>query len=100
YLANLCHDCGACYYACQYAPPHEFQLNFPKMMGEMRAATYSKYAWPGLLSALFQHNGLALSLITAACLVLFVLGMAVAVDPQTLLSAHPDSDGAFYAVFS
>ena len=32
YLANLCHDCGACYYACQYAPPHEFELNFPKMM--------------------------------------------------------------------
>jgi citrate/tricarballylate utilization protein len=100
YLANLCHDCGACYYACQYAPPHEFQLNFPKMMGEMRAATYSKYAWPGLLSALFKRNGLALSLITAACLVLFVLGMAVAVDAQALLSAHADSDGAFYAVLS
>ena len=29
YLANLCHNCGACLYACQYAPPHEFQLNFP-----------------------------------------------------------------------
>ena len=22
YLANLCHNCGECYYACQYAPPH------------------------------------------------------------------------------
>ena len=22
YLANLCHDCQECYYACQYAPPH------------------------------------------------------------------------------
>ena len=24
YLANLCFECRACYYACQYAPPHEF----------------------------------------------------------------------------
>ena len=30
YLANLCHNCGACLYACQYAPPHEFQLNFAR----------------------------------------------------------------------
>src|SRR6266700_1086223 len=21
YLANLCHNCSECYYACQYAPP-------------------------------------------------------------------------------
>ena len=29
YLANLCHNCRGCYYACQYAPPHEFNLNVP-----------------------------------------------------------------------
>ena len=29
YLANLCFDCRACYYACQYAPPHEFAVNVP-----------------------------------------------------------------------
>ena len=27
YLANLCFDCRDCYYACQYAPPHEFGVN-------------------------------------------------------------------------
>lgn len=27
YLANLCHNCGACLHACQYAPPHEFAIN-------------------------------------------------------------------------
>ena len=36
YLANLCHNCGACLYACQYAPPHEFQLNFPKVLAQVR----------------------------------------------------------------
>ena len=51
YLANLCHNCGACLYACQYAPPHEFQLNFPRMLAQVRAQTYRKYAWPALLGA-------------------------------------------------
>ena len=32
YLANLCHNCGACLHACQYAPPHEFAINVPKAM--------------------------------------------------------------------
>ena len=29
YLANLCHQCGACYPDCQYAPPHQFEVNVP-----------------------------------------------------------------------
>ena len=29
YLSNLCHNCAECYYACQYAPPHEFAVNVP-----------------------------------------------------------------------
>jgi len=100
YLANLCHDCDACYYACQYAPPHEFQLNFPKMLAQIRGATYRKYAWPGFLGALFERNGLVVSLATAAGLALFLLGMFFFIDRQTLLSAHSDSAGAFYAVLS
>jgi citrate/tricarballylate utilization protein len=100
YLANLCHDCDACYYACQYAPPHEFQVNFPKMLAQVRGATYRKYAWPGFLGALFERNGLVVSLATAASLALFLLGMFFTIDGQTLWSAHPDSAGAFYAVLS
>ncbi len=30
YLANLCHHCGACLHACQYAPPHEFGIDLPR----------------------------------------------------------------------
>ena len=59
YLANLCHNCGSCLYACQYAPPHEFQLNFPRLLAEVRAETYRKYAWPAALGGLFQRNGVA-----------------------------------------
>ena len=74
YLANLCHNCGSCLYACQYAPPHEFQLNFPRMLAQVRAATYRKYAFPGFLSGVFSRNGLAASLVTLLCvLALFLL---------------------------
>jgi citrate/tricarballylate utilization protein len=37
YLANLCHNCSECYYACQYAPPHEFDINPPKTLAKIRA---------------------------------------------------------------
>lgn len=47
YLANLCHNCAECYYACQYAPPHEFAVNVPQVFAEIRAESYQKYAWPG-----------------------------------------------------
>ena len=47
YLANLCHNCAECYYACQYAPPHEFAVNVPQVFAEIRAQSYQKYAWPG-----------------------------------------------------
>jgi citrate/tricarballylate utilization protein len=36
YLANLCHNCGACLHACQYAPPHEFAINVPRAMAQVR----------------------------------------------------------------
>ncbi len=32
-LANLCHNCRGCYYACQYTEPHEFALNLPAASG-------------------------------------------------------------------
>src|ERR1051325_5194119 len=46
YLANLCHNCAECYYACQYAPPHEFAVNVPKLFAEIRMRSYENYAWP------------------------------------------------------
>ncbi len=73
YMANLCHNCGACLHACQYAPPHEFAINVPKAMAQVRGQTYADYAWPPALGALYKHNGLALSLALATGLSLFLL---------------------------
>ncbi len=73
YLANLCHNCGACLHACQYAPPHEFAVNVPQAMAKVRLQTYSDYAWPAALGALYRRNGLTLALALAAALALFMM---------------------------
>ena len=73
FLANLCHSCGACLHACQYAAPHEFAVNVPKAMAQVRLQTYVEYAWPQALGKLYQRNGLTLSLALAAGLAIFLL---------------------------
>jgi citrate/tricarballylate utilization protein len=95
YLANLCHNCGACYHACQYAPPHEFAVNVPQAMAKVRLDTYSEYAVPSFMGALYKRNGLTLSLALAFGLALFlVLGMAM----KGPLFGTPLA-GNFYAIF-
>ena len=77
FLANLCHNCGACLHACQYAPPHEFAVNVPQAMAQVRGQTHADYAWPPALGALYQRQGLTLSLALAAGLALFLVLGAV-----------------------
>ena len=72
YLANLCHNCGACLHACQYAPPHEFAVNVPAAMAELRGQTYADYAWPAALGAAYKRNGLTVALALAFGLALFL----------------------------
>jgi citrate/tricarballylate utilization protein len=98
YLANLCHNCGSCYDACQYAPPHEFALNFPRSLATIRGASYRKYAWPGFLASLFEKNGLIVSLVAAASLALVLLVVTLGASPSVMFSAHSVAAGAFYAV--
>ena len=95
YLANLCHNCGACLHACQYAPPHEFAVNVPQAMAKLRLDTYTDYAWPSALGRLYQRNGLTLSLASAFALVLFLL---LALLARGTLFPGP-LQGNFYAVF-
>jgi citrate/tricarballylate utilization protein len=95
FLANLCHNCGACLHACQYAPPHEFQLNVPRTMARVRAQTYTDYAWPLALGALYRRNGLTVSLALVAGLTLFLV-LALA-QGGTLWQTIPGGD--FYRIF-
>jgi len=85
YLANLCHNCGECLYACQYAPPHEFGINVPKTLAEIRLQTYEDYCWPRFLGVAFRRQR-----------VLTALGLVVALSAVMLLSRGPGPN--FYSV--
>ena len=95
YLANLCHNCGDCLHACQYAPPHDFQVNVPQGMARVRAQTYQEFAWPRPLGALYKRNGLAVSLALALMLAFFLV-LAIASTGSLL---HDPLAGDFYAIF-
>ena len=86
YLANLCHSCRGCYYACQYAPPHEFGINVPRVLAEVRAESYAHYAWPGPLARLYQRNGMVVA-----------IAMALAVGGVLLLSMLLQSHAVLFS---
>ncbi|MEM9783533.1 MAG: tricarballylate utilization 4Fe-4S protein TcuB [Pseudomonadota bacterium] len=90
-LANLCHNCRGCYYACQYTAPHEFDLNLPQALGNLRQATWEHYAWPGALGRAFHRAPSAVVALTVGA---FIALMAIAAV------LRPASGEGFYAVMS
>jgi len=90
-IANLCHNCRGCYYACQYTAPHEFDLNLPRALAEVRRESWEAYAWPGGLVRVFQQNGWATVAAT-------VLGFALLFAALRYLGSSGGE--GFYAVLS
>ncbi len=95
YLANLCHNCGACLHACQYAPPHDFGVNVPQAMARVRVQTYTAHAWPAAFGKLYQHQGLWLVSALMGGLALFLVA-ALALNGNLW---HEPRAGNFYSVF-
>ncbi len=95
YLANLCHDCGACFDDCQFAPPHEFAVDVPHTFETVRADSWAAYAWPRAFAPLFQRNGLWISLIAALCVATFIIGFVAFNDPAAVFASGTEQ-GAFY----
>lgn len=95
YLANLCHNCGACLHACQYAAPHEFAVNVPQALAKVRARTYSDFAWPAGFGALYRNNGVTVALALAGGLALFLV-LALVMKGSLF---HAPLAGDFYAIF-
>ena len=97
YLANLCHNCGACHSDCQFAPPHEFAVNVPKVLAEVRNDSYARYVWPGFLAPLFARNWLVVTLVATLSVAAFLVGFAALTDPAVLFGAQ-SGPGAFYRI--
>ncbi len=95
FLANLCHNCGACLFDCQYAPPHDFDVVVPETLAKLRSDTWERYAWPAPLGHLFRANAVAVSVAVVAALIGF-LAVVGAVN-GTLIERHT-GPGAFYQV--
>jgi citrate/tricarballylate utilization protein len=95
YLANLCHNCGECLYACQFAPPHEFGINVPRTLAEIRLESYEEHCWPRTFAAAFRRQSVNRAAATAVGLsaVLLALSVVAGVD---IWPAHPVGD--FYRV--
>src|SRR5262245_45618950 len=90
-LANLCHNCGECLYACQYAPPHEFGINVPKTLAQIRLQSYQEYAWPRALGVAFTRHNLLTGIAFAATFSILFSLTAQNLSPTT-------RSGDFYAV--
>jgi len=65
-LANLCHNCRGCYHACQYTAPHEFAINLPQALANVRHESWEEYAFPSGAARAFQKNGMAIALAVVA----------------------------------
>jgi citrate/tricarballylate utilization protein len=96
YLANLCHDCRACYYACMYSPPHEFAINIPQVMADVRLASYRLWSWPDLFARSFTNQRLGIALATLTTVLVVILS-AVLVSPAKMFAVHRGA-GAFYEI--
>jgi citrate/tricarballylate utilization protein len=97
FLANLCHDCRACYQACMFTLPHPFAVNLPAALSEVRVATYTRYAWPRRLGSLFRRPRVAAAAwaIAGLLVVLIALGAAGRLPAFFVADANP---GSFYRV--
>lgn len=78
FLANLCHDCRACLYACPYAPPHDFGLDLPRTLSAVRHHGWKEdLPQPARWLADHATSGVAAAVVVAAALVVALAGVTV-----------------------
>jgi len=92
-LANLCHNCRGCYYACQYTVPHEFALNLPQALARVRQDSWTDFSFPSGFAAAFHRSGAAITVATVISIVLLILAIRA-------LGQHAGGGEGFYAVLS
>ena len=97
FVANICHDCRGCYQACMFTPPHEFAINIPALLSEVRVETYRRYTWPQRLAPLFGRTAFTASIGGAiGLIVMSAIALASGAGPR-LLTADSEP-GSFYRI--
>ncbi len=91
HLANLCHNCRGCYYACQYTEPHEFAINLPQALAEVRQENWQDYATPAIVGKVFHQHGTAIALVVMISMA-FIIGL--------MSYAVPANGEGFYGILS
>ena len=97
YLANLCHNCRACWHDCQYAPPHPFAVNVPATLAALRRESYADHVWPGALGRGFRRPALGAGIFVGVALAVMLMVLAPHGSWAALHRARP-GPGSFYAV--
>lgn len=96
YLANLCHDCRTCYEVCPFSPPHELDINIPKVLAEVREETYRQYSAPRFLSRAFARGTRTASIVTLLAIAAILL-LTIAFRSDRLVRSF-SGPGSFYQV--
>lgn len=99
YLANLCHDCRECYFACPFTTPHEFDINPPKLFGSLREELYRRYAWPNSLTKALGSGRRSFWIVSIIGLLVLLSIIFLTNGAPGLLQRHVGT-GAFYKVIS
>ncbi len=99
YLANLCHDCRDCYYACPFTVPHEFGINPPKLFASLREKTYRKYASPLAFAKIVEKKRNGFWFIFFSGILLLVALIIVTNGASGIFKSHIGT-GAFYEAIS
>ena len=97
FLANLCYNCRDCFTACPFTPPHEFNINIPKVMSEVRLLTYESHVSPKSASAAFAKPRKTTSLFALSMTALMFLFSSIIGNPTRLFSAQTGL-GSFYVI--
>ena len=86
YLANLCHGCGACYFDCQFSPPHEFEVNVPRALAQVRIESYRLTPGRACSPDCSRATASPSAIIAALSALVFIAGFFAYYDPGVLRS--------------
>ena len=98
YIANVCHDCRACYQACMYTAPHEFAVDIPKLLTDLRRESYEQRTVPAAAGTLVANGNGTFTAVTAAAFAAILFGAIALTGRWPQMAIASASPGAFYRI--